>query len=154
MWHDSDIISTICYCSETCIKRPLNFWSFWVLRQVVSPDRDNKHDFVKTVTDKWWNLCVLVRLPRSNYTGSISYHIIPLYLWHDMPYRNHNLISYRRMTIGYNKWVILTCTQVSIRCNKSAKTRAELDHLHGRGNAKKSKSLTGSSWTYLIGFSN
>ena len=32
--------------------------------------RENKHDFVKTGPGKWRNLCVLVRLPRSHYTGS------------------------------------------------------------------------------------
>ena len=27
-------------------------------RQVVSHDRENKHDFVMAMPDKWWNLCV------------------------------------------------------------------------------------------------
>ena len=37
--------------------------------QVVSNDKENKHDFVKTMPDKCWNVCVLVRLPYSYYTG-------------------------------------------------------------------------------------
>ena len=40
---------------------------------MVSQDRENKHDFAKTVPDKCWNLFVFffVRLPQSYYTGSI-----------------------------------------------------------------------------------
>ena len=65
------LISPIIYYSETCLKRPLNF--------VISQDRRffkagriKKQDFVKKVsgTCKWWNLCVLVSLPRFHFTGS------------------------------------------------------------------------------------
>ena len=37
---------------------------------MVSHNRVYKHAFVKTVPDKWWNLCVFIRLSRSHYTGS------------------------------------------------------------------------------------
>ena len=37
-------------------------------RHVVYHDRENKHDFVKTVPGKWWNLRVIVRLSLSHYT--------------------------------------------------------------------------------------
>ena len=41
--------------SKTCIKRSLNFVVF---QDGVFHDREDKHDFVKTVPGKWWNLCV------------------------------------------------------------------------------------------------
>ena len=37
---------------------------------MVFHDRENKHDFVKTVPGKWWNLCVFSKPSRSHYTGS------------------------------------------------------------------------------------
>ena len=40
-------------------------------RQVVFHDRENKHDFVKTMSDKWLNLCVFSKTSPSHYTGSI-----------------------------------------------------------------------------------
>ena len=41
--------------SKTC-KATIQFCGLWI--QVVFHDRENKHDFVKTVPGKWWNLCV------------------------------------------------------------------------------------------------
>ena len=41
---------------QACYKATTKFYGLW--RQVVSHDRENKHDFVKIVPDKCWNLCV------------------------------------------------------------------------------------------------
>ena len=40
---------------------------------MVSHGRENKHDFVKTVPDKCWNLLCFSRTSRSYYTGSTAY---------------------------------------------------------------------------------
>ena len=39
-------------------------------RQVVTHEKENKHDFVKTVRNKWLHLWILVRLPQFYHTGS------------------------------------------------------------------------------------
>ena len=39
-------------------------------KQMVLHGRENKHDFVKTVPGKWWNLCVFSKTSRSHYAGS------------------------------------------------------------------------------------
>ena len=52
-------------------------------RQVVSHDSENKHDFVKTVPDKCWNLCVFsktytvfnIQVPLCLY-WSIMWHVV------------------------------------------------------------------------------
>ena len=80
--------------SETCIKWPLNFCG--LSKQVVSHDRENKHDFVKTVPDKCWNLCVFNNTG-SSYTGST---VLPL-IWVNLPICNQSTDNLTDLGEGY-----------------------------------------------------
>ena len=53
-----------------------------ISRQMVFHDRENKHDYAKTVPGKFKRNCVLVTFPQSHYTGftvfSIQRHLAPV----------------------------------------------------------------------------
>ena len=54
--------------SETCKYETTTKFD-GLTRLMVFLDKENKNYFVKNVPGKWWNLCVLVRLPRFHYSG-------------------------------------------------------------------------------------
>ena len=75
----------ICVCVCVCAVKPVlsDHWILWSLKAGVLSWQggENKHDFVKTVPGKWWNLCVLVRLSLSPYTGSTVCVCVYVYVY-------------------------------------------------------------------------
>ena len=53
-------------------------------RQVVSHDRENKHDFLQTLSGKWWNLC--------DFDKNFPRHIIQVPLYHNFDSKRENLM--------------------------------------------------------------